>query len=152
MGSLIRTMVALAGMAAALGWSALFVRAPGVAMEQLVLTSPIVVTVWLIVMLSASTRPRRMVRSDGAPAIAAAAPAAIQDAVRTRDGRRCVLCGGADANTVAARRPGRRADADPLDRYVTLCRTCAAAGALSSQARTPARTASRPAGSAVRRR
>ena len=130
MGRVVRSGLTLLGLVAALGWSVLFVRAPGVAMEQLVLWSPVVVTLWLIVMLSASNR--RMTVRRNTPAVSAVPPPAdVRDAVLARDRGRCSLCGASGARSVAARRPARRGDPDPLDRYVSLCDGCVAAGVLA---------------------
>ena len=130
MGRVVRSGLTLLGLVAALGWSVLFVRAPGLAMEQLVLWSPVVVTLWLIVMLSASNR-RATARRNTTGASAVPPPVDVRDAVLARDGGRCSLCGAPGAHSVAARRPVRRGDSDPLDRYVSLCDGCAAAGVLA---------------------
>ena len=144
MGRIARSGLTLLGLVAALGWSVLFVRAPGLAMEQLVLWSPVVVAGWLIVMLSGRTRTGAAKRKSSATS-ATSLPAGIREAVLARDGGACSLCGAAGAGAVAARRPARRGDADPLDRYFAFCDDCVAAGALIPHPTTPGGAGSRTA-------
>jgi hypothetical protein len=123
------------GMLAALGWAALFVEAPRVAMELLVLVSPVAVPIWLIVMLSAPRRAARGRSRDGASHLSPAAPA--EPASLT--GGPCAVCGAPVATTLVARRPARRGDPGAGARVIALCSACAAASPLPSVAAGPRR-------------
>lgn len=124
---MMRVLLTVIGMIASLAWAVLFVRAPGAALEILLFVSPVVVAVWLVVALSAPhrrpPRPRAPAGEGGDGRAAAPAPAAA--------GGRCAVCGAA-AMTVAARRPRRRAERDPLERFISLCARCAADSVLPS--------------------
>lgn len=124
MERLIRTLLALVGVAALLGCSVLMVLSPRVALELLLLTSPVYVAVWLVVMLTAGNLTRRRAIERGS----VPAPE-TWSAVLARDGGRCTVCGGA-GSAVIARRPARRGEADRLARFATLCAACAATSAL----------------------
>lgn len=136
-----RTALAALGVLMSLGWAVLFVEAPGVALELLVLASPVVVTLWLIVMLSGPGPHRRAKAAAGAArrVVPAALSPCEQETGRSRapraevlrrDGGACRLCGAPRAMTVAAERPARRDDDDPLRRYISLCDGCAATTSL----------------------
>lgn len=131
-----RTGVAAAGVGAALLWAVAFVSFPRVAMELLVLTSPVIVAVWLVTSLTASSRS-----AQRGPRLSTAAPTPdVYDAVLARDGRACATCGGPGATIVVMRRPARRGEDDPLARFMSLCGACAAATPLAR----PRHRASRP--------
>jgi hypothetical protein len=132
MGGWVRSLFAALGAVAALGWAVLFVRAPGAAMELLILCSPVAVAAWLIVTLPSHSRARV---SGDAPAAAdgqADQLDRIRDAVLARDGGRCELCGESAAHAILARRPPRRGEPDSSARFIAVCAGCHAASALAS--------------------
>lgn len=124
-GKVWRTGIAVLGVLAALVWSALFLANPRVSLELLVLFAPVVTPIWLITMLTRAGGNRR-VRPSAPPARAKAVAGDARAAVLARDGGRCGGCGRAAAAHVVARRPARRGDAETLERFVSLCRDCAA--------------------------
>ncbi len=119
----------LLGAFASLAWSILLVRAPGAAMELLILTSPVVVAAWLVLMLTAPAPRRRRRQNTDHAAVSPALAAETRARVLQRDGGRCRLCGAPGAQRITRRRPVRRGDA-PEDRFITLCDACAATTAL----------------------
>jgi len=121
-----RMALTLLGVIAALVWAAVFVEAPGAALEVLLLLSPVVVTIWLILMLTAPRRSRRAVAQHGQDG----PPPPDAGTVLRRDRGVCSVCGTTGARTVVARRPARRDDADPLARFASLCDACASTTAL----------------------
>lgn len=124
---MMRVLLTLLGALATLAWSALFLRAPGAALELLLFTSPIVVAAWLILMLTA---PRREpTRARPVPVM----PPDLQERVLRRDGGRCRLCGEPAARVVA--RGPARAGADPLARFIAICEGCARTAPLRPVAR-----------------
>lgn len=132
---MVRTLLALLGALGALAWSVLFLQAPGAALELLLFTSPIVVAVWLILMLTAPRRDRSRVRPAPAPRSAETEPPpALEERVLRRDEGRCRLCGEGSATRVVARRPPRPG-ADPVDRFIAICEGCARTAPLRPIAR-----------------
>lgn len=130
MDRVLRAALAAFGIVMLLAWSALLVRAPGAALELLLFTSPVVVAVWLIVMLTAPDGRAWANSAPGGPGSRGTSDvAAVRDAVVARDGGVCAYCGAGGATRVAARAAPRRDDPDPLARYVTLCEACAASSA-----------------------
>ncbi len=125
---MIRTLLTLLGALGALAWSILFLEAPGAALELLLFTSPIVVAVWLILMLTTPRRERTRARPAPAP------PPDLYERVLQRDGGRCRLCGEGPAARVVARRPAR-AGTDPLERFIAVCDACARTAPLRPIAR-----------------
>ncbi|MFN8556570.1 MAG: hypothetical protein U0531_04190 [Dehalococcoidia bacterium] len=130
MTTAVRSVFALLGVGAALLWAVTLTISPRAALELLVLASPLIVTVWLIVMFTGWNRRRARAH---APAAAAPADSATRAAVLARDGGRCAHC-GANAAHVAARGPAR-VGGDPLHRYITLCAACARASVLPHETR-----------------
>lgn len=126
---MVRTLLTLLGALGALVWSILFLQAPGAALELLLFTSPIVVAVWLILMLTAPRRNRPRARPAGT-----GPPPDLVERVLRRDESRCRLCGEGTATRVVARRPPR-AGADPLDRFIAICEGCARTAPLRPIAR-----------------
>jgi hypothetical protein len=131
---MVRTLLTLLGALAALAWSALFLRAPGAALELLLFTSPIVVAVWLILMLTAPRRDRPRARPLPPPRLAGEPPPDLYERVLRRDEGRCRLCGGEPATRVVVHRPPR-AGADPVDRFIAICEGCARTAPLRPVAR-----------------
>lgn len=119
MKRLARILLRLLACSAALLWVAVFLSAPRVAMELLVLVSPIVCAAWLILTLTAR-RPSRSVAAGRGVQV-------DHRAVVARDGGVCAMCGTGDATVVAAQRPARPSDQSRLDRFITLCEGCASA-------------------------
>jgi hypothetical protein len=112
-----RIVLRLAGCLAAVLWVVVFLSTPRVAMELLVLASPVVCAAWLILTLSARRPSRRVV---------AGSPEQVNvDAVIARDGGVCAQCGTGGARAVATRRPARPSDQSQIDRFITLCAGCA---------------------------
>ena len=143
MDRVLRTALAVFGIVTLLAWSVLLVRAPGAALELLLFTSPVVVAVWLIVMLTAPDgRARAKLAAGGAEGGNVPDLAAVRDAVLARDGGVCGYCGAGGAATIAARAAPRRDDPEPLARFVTLCDACAATSAYPALA-TPRSTNAR---------
>lgn len=122
-GKVLRSAVAMLGVAAAFIWGGLFLANPRVSLELLVLLAPIVVPVWLITMLTRSGSDRSQSARDKQGDLPPTT--ALRDAVLDRDGGICANCGGPDAARIAARRPARTGEPDPLSRYVSLCADCA---------------------------
>ncbi len=118
-----RIALTILGVLGAFLWAAAFMRAPGAALEVLLALSPIVVTAWLILMLTMRRHARAGLRGGTTVAV-------DQAAVLTRNGHRCYVCGREKAATVIARRPARRDEPDPLARFITLCDDCANASPL----------------------
>lgn len=124
---MVRSLLTLLGAVAALAWSVLFLQAPGAALELLLFTSPVVVAVWLILMLTAPRRERPRAR------LAPALPPDLHERVLQREGGRCRLC-GEPATRVVARGPAR-AGTDPLARFIAICDGCARTAPLRPVAR-----------------
>jgi hypothetical protein len=117
----VRSGLALLGAAAALGWAVLFVQAPGAALEVLLMASPIIMTLWLVVSLTArrpNLHPRR------APATL------VQPAAGMQASGPCAFCGALRVSAVAVRRPG---SAQAQASSVALCDVCAEATPLPVQ-------------------
>jgi hypothetical protein len=131
---MIRTLLTLLGALAAVAWSPLFLRAPGAALELLLFTSPVVVAVWLILMLTAPRRDRPRARPIPPPRLTEEPPPDLQERVLRRDGGRCRLCGDGPAAWVVVHRPPR-AGADPLDRFIAICEDCGRTAPLRPVAR-----------------
>jgi hypothetical protein len=117
-----RSAFATLGAAAALGWALLFVQAPGVALELLLLTSPVVVTIWLIVALTGreSLHSRRRDAAPGSMPL----PAAPEPAVE------CAGCGALHAAVPAVRLTDRCSVRRAARRVLPLCDRCAAESVL----------------------
>lgn len=117
----VRSGLAALGAVAALTWAVIFVEAPGAALEVLLMASPIVMTVWLVVSLTArrpGTHPR-------ATPIAPASSASGAEPAGP-----CAFCGSSRVSAVAMRRPG---SSQSMASHVALCESCAASTPLPVQ-------------------
>jgi hypothetical protein len=117
----VRSGLAALSAAAALGWAVLFVQAPGAALEVLLMASPIVMTAWLVVSLTArrsDLHPRSM---PAAPT--PSAPEALMDGP-------CAFCGTSRVSALALRLPG---SSRSVEQRIALCEACAAATPLPVQ-------------------
>ena len=116
-----RTAWIIGALAGATGWAWLFLRAPGVALEILLLLSPLVVAGWLIVTLTP-------IRSRVTPLGRRPHPAPRS---RSVEGARCATCQLRPATRLVARGPLRASGEATL----ALCDACAAGSPLARSQR-----------------
>jgi hypothetical protein len=110
------------GIVAALVWATLFVQAPGAALEVLLMVSPIVVTAWLIISLTARRPAYRQPKTALQPEVPSPS-----GAVHVGGGPGpCAFCGAPHVTALVRRLPAARGE-ERAGHTLLVCADCAKA-------------------------